>query len=328
MDNRQVGVWRGTNPPPTNWHVWVKDDTSLYLYDTEKKEWVTFLEMPVLKLEQLSSGAVRVHSGEYYYDIKVTGSGLDVFKNGNTLVFESSALTTIPTDDALNWDGKTLTHVKQDVEGTYGPSTSTGTSSFTVPKFKVNEYGHITDADQATITVPSTVVQNPLSELGTYPVIVAGSPNTDRETGEVNKSSVTYEISQDNYGNKQEILNTPSLKVSGNSSFTGNITVASGYKIKGDVEGNVQGTATPTDHADKTTKYGAGDLEHYGHVKLQDQIPVTQPGTADSEQMIGIAASPLMVYQAFKQAKEYADSLFGDDFIKNNNQYQLDWIDF
>ncbi len=349
MDNRQVGVWRGTGTPPTNWHVWVKDDTSLYLYDTEKNKWVTFLEMPVLKLEQLSTGAVRIHSGEYYYDVKATGTGLDVFKNGNTLVFESSALTTIPTDDALNWDGKTLTHVKQNVEGTYGPSTSSGSSSFTVPKIKVNEYGHITEADQSTITVPAKVVQNPVSELGSYPVIVAGSPNQERETGEVNKASVTYEISQDNYGNKQEILNTPSLNVSGNSSFTGNLTVAAGYKIKGDVEGNVQGTATPTDHADKTTKYGAGTsagedgiVALYGHVKLQDEVPTKEPPKGNSIEGQGIAATPYLVYKAVQgviapppkietdegKVEELPyDFIFTSDFKSVNNKIEINWLE-
>lgn len=351
MDNRQVGVWKGTNAPPTNWHVWIKNDTSLYLYDTDKKEWITFLETPILKLEQLATGAVRVHSGEYYYDVKATGTGLDVFKNENTLVFESSALTTIPTDDILNWDGKTLTHgIQAGISGTYGPSTSTGTSVFAVPKITVDQWGHITKAEQSTITVPTKVTQNPLTQNGVYPILLAGTPALDREVAEVNKTSnITLGISEDSQGNQTYTLNTQGLNVQGISNFSGNIIVAPGFKIKGDIEGNVTGTATPTDHADKTTKYGVGTSADangvnalYGHVKLQDEVPTKEPPKGNSEEGQGIAATPYLVYKAVQEVitpppkietnngelEELShDFIFTSDFKAIDNKIEINWFE-
>lgn len=35
--NKNVSVWRGPKAPPTNYHVWIKDDNSINVYD--KTEW-------------------------------------------------------------------------------------------------------------------------------------------------------------------------------------------------------------------------------------------------------------------------------------------------
>lgn len=42
INNRQVNVWRGSDPPPTIYHVWIWDDLALKLYDGT--EWVTFID--------------------------------------------------------------------------------------------------------------------------------------------------------------------------------------------------------------------------------------------------------------------------------------------
>lgn len=40
----QVNVWRGSDEPPTLYHVWIKDDDSLYLYDKVAGKWKRFLD--------------------------------------------------------------------------------------------------------------------------------------------------------------------------------------------------------------------------------------------------------------------------------------------
>ena len=42
VNNKQVNLWRGDQTPPTIYHIWVKDNSKLLLYDGEK--WVVFLD--------------------------------------------------------------------------------------------------------------------------------------------------------------------------------------------------------------------------------------------------------------------------------------------
>lgn len=42
VNNKQVNLWRGDNVPPTIYHIWIKDNSKLLLYDG--KEWVVFLD--------------------------------------------------------------------------------------------------------------------------------------------------------------------------------------------------------------------------------------------------------------------------------------------
>lgn len=42
VNNRQVNFWRGDTTPPTIYHIWIKDNSKMLLYDGEK--WVVFLD--------------------------------------------------------------------------------------------------------------------------------------------------------------------------------------------------------------------------------------------------------------------------------------------
>lgn len=42
IDNKQVNIWRGGLDPPTIYHVWIKDDSKMLLYNGE--EWVIFID--------------------------------------------------------------------------------------------------------------------------------------------------------------------------------------------------------------------------------------------------------------------------------------------
>lgn len=42
VNNKQVNLWRGDMTPPTIYHIWIKDNSKLLLYDGKK--WVVFLD--------------------------------------------------------------------------------------------------------------------------------------------------------------------------------------------------------------------------------------------------------------------------------------------
>lgn len=42
VNNKQVNFWRGDMTPPTIYHIWIKDNSKMLLYDSEK--WVVFLD--------------------------------------------------------------------------------------------------------------------------------------------------------------------------------------------------------------------------------------------------------------------------------------------
>ena len=55
IDNKQINVWRGTEPPPTIYHVWIYGTTKMLLYNGS--EWVTFIDdyATVERIEQLAN---------------------------------------------------------------------------------------------------------------------------------------------------------------------------------------------------------------------------------------------------------------------------------
>lgn len=42
INNRQINLWRGNQEPPTIYHIWIKDNNKLLLYDGNN--WKTFLD--------------------------------------------------------------------------------------------------------------------------------------------------------------------------------------------------------------------------------------------------------------------------------------------
>lgn len=62
INNRQVNLWRGSDPPPTIYHIWVKDNKML-LYDGN--EWITFVD-DVTTIERINALIDRVENIENY----------------------------------------------------------------------------------------------------------------------------------------------------------------------------------------------------------------------------------------------------------------------
>lgn len=44
IENKQVNLWRGSQEPPTLYHIWLKDERQLLRYDEDTKKWVVFLD--------------------------------------------------------------------------------------------------------------------------------------------------------------------------------------------------------------------------------------------------------------------------------------------
>lgn len=42
INNKQVNLWRGSDPPPTFYHIWIYDNKEMRLYNGT--EWVTFVD--------------------------------------------------------------------------------------------------------------------------------------------------------------------------------------------------------------------------------------------------------------------------------------------
>ena len=42
VNNKQVNFWRGDQIPPTIYHIWIKDNSKMLLFDGE--QWVVFLD--------------------------------------------------------------------------------------------------------------------------------------------------------------------------------------------------------------------------------------------------------------------------------------------
>ena len=331
VNNRQVNIWRGSEPPPTIHHVWIKDNNTLFLYDTQYEDWVAFLEFPGLKVTQQEDKSIKISAGDTYFILATSGSSIAMNKVGNTIMFVSNALSSIPTSSPLEWKNQKLKHLESGVQaGIYGPRLSSSSNTFSVPNFQVNQTGHITKADQVSVTIPDRVVQNPLSEkTGKFQVILSGSNSEERETGEVNKINTFF------YDTESKQVYLPSIIVEGNSEINGITTFNANIKLGKNavIEGSVTGTATPTNHASTEDVFGLGttstkDPAKYGHVKLEttfEKAPnnsLVQPIYQD-----GVAASPVMVFEAYQTAVTYSDNLFGSDFRKENGKYMIDWLE-
>jgi hypothetical protein len=275
-------------------------------------------------------GKVTLTIGSETISFSTQGSGISIKKSGNSIIFSSSAMTSgeIKTDEILAWDKntKTMSHGPSGViVGSYGQSArAERVQAFTVPKIIVNESGHITKAEDISVTIRDHVEQKTSNENIDRPILAAISGSLDSETGEVIKSSgITINTA------------THDLKVKGGISAVdggvridsdGNLHIKGNIIVDGVLQGNSSGTAIPKVHLSDKPQYGGASTELYGHVKLQDDFerkngviiaPSSSSDNKDNakEDVEAVAASPLMVYNALQEAKKYITSASGGVII-------------
>lgn len=395
INNRQVNLWRGSNEPPTKYHIWIKDD-KLLLYNGE--QWIVFVDNfesvsdlkkaieklnnstvngkaikdnPILTsldiligkdlskfsskdsifsmLESLDKsysegysievkedlgGGVIIKIGQFDFKIKVTGESLSVRTQDNTIIFDSNALTSVPAVTPLEWTkDRKLVHQDSGVEdGTYGAnSDQQHAQTMQIPKISVDKKGHITDIENKSITIRDYVNQlrPDDSDSSDKPIILAYTDGNKEQTNPVRQASgLTYNDKSGELKVKGSVSVGGGVHVNG-----GDLYVAEGFKIFGEVYGNV--SSDPKIHASTMPNYGAASTSLYGHVIITDELGETAPlpsntNTNPDKQELApgtqaIAASPLMVWNSLEKAKKYTREYFSDDFEEKDNKIYLRW---
>lgn len=289
-----------------------------------------------IKVQEDLDGAVVVSVGTHSFKIQTTGGGLSVRTKDDTIIFDSNALTSINAEAPLEWTkDKKLIHKDSGVtQGTYGTDSDQNRASvIKVPNIKVDKKGHITNIEDKNVTIRDYVEQLKPDKTDNKdkPVLIAHSG--DEQANPVRQADgMTYNSKTGDLKVKGSIEVGGGMQVKG-----GDLKMGDGYKIYGDVQGNIEGTATPKIHSEKTTKYGAASTNLYGHVLIADELgekaPLPSSTNSDpnkTELSYGVqvvAASPLMVWNAIEKAKQYTREYFSDDFEAKDDKIYLRWVE-
>lgn len=318
--------------------IFIEDTSQLYTCGTFFN-----LGYPDVKVTE-TSGQVKVDIGQEHFLMSTTGDSLSIRKgDGNKIIISSSALTEIFTESPLKWDdvSKKLTHIESGViKGNYGQSNNTTNASIlNIPNFTVNEHGHIVFAKTTSVQIRDYVTQVAPSDLNAERNILEGynEANNTSDTDQVRKANgLTFNDSLKRLSVEGGIVSNNSVSVK-----TGDLVVEKGYII-GKVKGDVEGEATPKIHLSETPEYGGASTELYGHVVLRDDLPGVEPplssdnNDSNNTNIIAVAASPRMVWEALKASNKYTDDqlidiigLSDDNIIvdiKNSLNFTKDFV--
>ena len=243
---------------------------------------------------------VNITLNDSVVSLVATGDGLSIRKGtGNRIVFNSTALSSILTEAPLEWLSaeRKLIHKESNVVlGTYGPTSQIeNASTFQVPYFNVDKYGHVQLAGTTNIGIRDYVEQKAPSTVNQEKsLLISSNVGTETDTTTTEKATATYN------------------NVTGTLSVPGGLNVTTDVDIGGDIEvrgviigtlqGSVTGDATPKVHAGVSPKFGGASLNLYGHVKLQDKfVGVPEPSSSNDNPNSttterGIAASPKLIW--------------------------------
>lgn len=94
INNKQVNFWRGDKTPPTIYHVWIKDNSKMLLYDgknwvvfLDNKEVIDILEQVQIKLDEMQAsinilGNKTINGKPIKNNPVLTGDDIKINKNG------------------------------------------------------------------------------------------------------------------------------------------------------------------------------------------------------------------------------------------------------
>lgn len=267
-----------------------------------------------------TGGTVRVEIGNSFFLLSTTGESISVRRgDGNRIILSSNALSRIDTEAPLEWnasESKLYHKASGATAGSYGQSVSIGNASvFSIPHITIDPTGHITSIVSRNVEIRDYVEQlSPSNTSVERDVLLShNASNNSIDTAQVRKANgMTF-----NDGTKK-------LTVSGGIISNGivnvnhaDLVVTDGYLI-GKLKGNVEGEATPKIHLSTKPEFGGSSTELYGHVKLQDVLstkpdPSSSNASINNTNVVAIAASPLMVWNAIETAKSYSDKLLGSN---------------
>lgn len=106
VNNKQVNFWRGDETPPTIYHIWIKDNSKMLLYDGNK--WVVFLDnieiVDSIKeiLERLDGLESNTVNGKLITTNPVLqGTDINVNANGNFILGNNTIAQAMQRLDGL-----------------------------------------------------------------------------------------------------------------------------------------------------------------------------------------------------------------------------------
>lgn len=310
-------------------------DTNLYTILSKLDS--AYQEGYSIKIFENEDGSVTVSIGDHNFKIQTTGENLSVRTDDktNTIIFSSNALTSISTEKPLEWtNDKKLIHQKSGVtSGSYGADSDQSEASvIKIPNITVDETGHINKIKDTNVTIRDYVEQlNPDDKDNVDRHVLLAYSNGTQTNSVRQADGMTYNSKSGDLKTKGSVEVGGGIHVKG-----GDVKVDKNYKIYGDVEGNVTGTATPKIHSSKIPEYGAASTDLYGHVIISDAdlgevapLPSntsTNPNQTTLDKGVqAVAASPLMVWKAVEKAKQYTREYFSDDFEEKDNKIYLRW---
>lgn len=106
--NKQVNLWRGPDPPPTIYHIWLKDESQLLRFDDDLQKWEVFLDSKGIAqklvefMEILDELAKFTINGKNIKDDPVLdGTDILINYNGNYVKADDTIQQSIATIDKL-----------------------------------------------------------------------------------------------------------------------------------------------------------------------------------------------------------------------------------
>ena len=282
-----------TIPENLNPIVFIEDSKEVWVCGTYFN-----LKYPTLSVFEENS-IVNISLDDSTIQLVPTGDGLSIRKgSGNRIIFNSLALSSILTETPLEWiasEKKLIHSLSKVTPDTYGPTAQIeNASTFQVPYFSVDKYGHIQVSGTTNIGIRDYVEQKAPSAINQEKsLLISSNVGLGVDTTTTEKATATY-------NNVTETLSVPNLNITNDVDVGGDLEVKG--IIVGTLQGSVTGDATPKVHADTSPKFGGASLNLYGHVKLQDVfVGVPEPSSSNDNPNSttterGVAASPKLVW--------------------------------
>ena len=105
IQNKQVSIWRGSQTPPTLYHIWLRNESELLRYDDQQAKWVIFLDGNNLDkkimefLEMLANVTVNGHA--IMDSPELNGEDIKINIEGNYIKRDDTVAEALATLDAL-----------------------------------------------------------------------------------------------------------------------------------------------------------------------------------------------------------------------------------
>lgn len=159
--NKNISVWRGNNTPPTEYHLWIKDDNSIWLYYQEQWHNITeYLQLATPEqdglmsssdkskldnIKQIIDSKIQEHTTNHNNPHEVTKQQIGLGNVDNTSDIDKPISTA--TQEALNNIQDTVQSTKEELANTINQHKSDNNNPHQVTKSQVG-LGNVTNDAQ------------------------------------------------------------------------------------------------------------------------------------------------------------------------------------